>query len=358
MAKVIVGMSGGVDSAVAALLMKKAGHDVTGITLRTWEASDGSVSRCCEIDDAREAARILDIPYYTFNCLADFEKHVTGPFIREYVSGRTPNPCIPCNRDVKWARMLQVAKILQADLVATGHYASVVRLANGRFTVKKALHTEKDQSYMLSRLTQQQLAVTLLPLGELSKQEVRQIAAEAGLPVAAKRDSQEICFVPDGDYAGYIEKNADTPVPGEGCFVDADGNVLGKHRGIIRYTVGQRRGLGIAMGHPVFVSRICPERNEVELGDEESLYTRSVQCEELCFMSIPALPESEAVNCKVKVRYHHPPQEASITADGKDRALLLFREGVRAPAPGQTAVFYDENDCVIGCGTITDRIIG
>lgn len=354
MSKVIVGMSGGVDSAAAAYLLKKAGYDVTGVTLRTWIASDGTESRCCEIDDAREVARKLDIPYYAFNCISDFQNYVITPFIDAYISGQTPNPCIRCNRFVKWERMLYYAKVLKADYVATGHYASVIRLEDGRYTVKKALHPEKDQSYMLYRLSQEQLAATLMPLGSLSKPEVRRIAEQAGLCVAAKRDSQEICFVPDGKYAKYIEDNTDTPLPGEGFFVNEEGERLGKHKGIIHYTVGQRKGLGLALGYPVYVKAIRPETNEVIIGDEQSLSRTSIFCGDLNYMSIPGLHTGEILNCRVKVRYHHSPQEAVVEAMGQDRVKVSFLTPVRAPAPGQSAVFYDQNDCVIGGGIILD----
>ena len=354
MSKVIVGMSGGVDSAAAAYLLKTAGYDVIGITLRTWIGADGTEGRCCEIDDARRVAWKLDIPYYAFNCIADFQEYVISPFIHAYISGQTPNPCIRCNRFVKWERMMYYAKVLEADYVATGHYASVIKLANGRYTVKKALHAEKDQSYMLYRLSQEQLAATLMPLGDMSKQEVRKIAEQAGLAVAAKRDSQEICFVPDGDYAGYIEKNADIPLPGEGFFVDEEGKRLGKHKGIIHYTVGQRKGLGIALGHPAYVQKLCPETNEVVIGEEPSLYRTSLICGDLNFMGIPELQTGEPLQCRVKVRYHHPPQEAVVEALGRNQVIVSFADPVKAPTPGQSAVFYDENDCVLGGGIILE----
>ena len=352
MAKIVVGLSGGVDSAVAAYLLKKAGHEVTGVTLRTWDSSDGEDSRCCEIDDARQVAEVLDIPFRTFNCTSDFREHVVEPFIREYLRGRTPNPCIVCNRHVKWERMLYMARVLQADLVATGHYASVVRLPNGRYTVKKAAHAEKDQTYMLYRLTQEQLAVTQMPLGGLSKPEVRKIAEQAGLPVASKRDSQEICFVPDGSYAEFIESNAGRRIPGEGFFVDESGRRLGTHRGIIHYTVGQRRGLGLAMGHHVYVKEIRPETDEVVICEEASLFTDTVICEDVCWMGIAGLTEGEDLPCSARIRYRHVPREAVLESLGAGRVRIRFRDPVRAPATGQSAVFYDDNDCVIGGGII------
>ncbi len=355
MAKVVVGLSGGVDSAVAAYLLKQAGHEVIGVTLRTWAASDEAESRCCEIDDARSVAGALDIPFHTFNCTSDFSEYVIAPFIREYLRGRTPNPCVVCNRAVKWERMLYVARVLQADFVATGHYASVVRLPSGRYSVKKAVHAEKDQTYMLYRLTQEQLAATLMPLGGLSKAEVRQIAARAGLPVADKKDSQEICFVPDGDYAEFIAAGAGVPLPGEGWFVDEDGRRLGRHKGIVHYTVGQRRGLGLATGHHVYVKETRPETNEVVVGDEQSLYAGSVVCEDVCWMSVPGLEDGDRLPCAARIRYRHEPQEAVLEALGSDRVRARFTDPVRAPAPGQSAVFYDADGCVIGGGIITNE---
>ncbi len=352
MAKIIVGMSGGVDSAAAAYLLKESGHEVIGLTLRTWRAADGTEGRCCEIDDARAVARKLGIPFFAFNCTSDFQKHVIAPFMEAYTCGLTPNPCIACNRYVKWDRMLYYAQVLRADFVATGHYAQVVKLENGRYTLKKALHAEKDQTYMLCRLTQQQLAATLLPLGQHTKPQVRRIAAQAGLPVAEKRDSQEICFVPDGSYAAYIERNAQTP--GEGRFVDEAGGILGMHKGVIHYTVGQRRGLGLALGRPMYVKKIRPDTNEIVLGDETSLYRSSLLCGDVNYMSIPDLRTGDRMRCAVKIRYRHPPQAAVLEAVGQNQVRIVFDDPVRAPAPGQAAVFYDENDCVIGGGTMID----
>ena len=352
MAKIIVGMSGGVDSAAAAYLLKEAGHEVIGLTLRTWRAADGTEGRCCEIDDARAVARTLGIPYYAFNCTSDFRRFVTEPFVEAYTCGLTPNPCIACNRHVKWERMLYYAQVLQADFVATGHYAQVVKLENGRYTLKTALHAGKDQTYMLCRLTQQQLAATIMPLGQYTKPQVRRIAAQAGLPVAEKRDSQELCFVPDGSYADYIAQNA--PTSGEGPFVDEAGAVLGRHRGVIHYTVGQRKGLGLALGRPMYVQKIRSDTNEIVLGDETSLYRGNILCGDVSYMSIPELRAGERMRCTVKIRYRHPPQAAAIEAAGENQVRILFDDPVRAPAPGQAAVFYDENDCVIGGGTIMD----
>ena len=236
--------------------------------------------------------------------------------------------------------------------MATGHYASIVRKPNGRYTVKKARHAEKDQTYMLYRLSQEQLAATVMPLGDLTKDQVREIAAQAGLPSAAKPDSQELCFVPDGNYAEYIEKQAGEKVPGEGFFVDGEGNILGKHRGIIHYTVGQRKGLGLPLGYPAYIWEIRADRNEIVVGDEASLYSKELCCGSLNFLSIPTPKAGEKIPCAVKVRYHHGAQAACLEMLDADRAKITFGEPVRAAAPGQSAVFYDEEDCVIGGGTI------
>ena len=352
MAKVIVGMSGGVDSAVAALLLKQAGHEVVGVTLRTWQSEDGQESRCCEIDDARETARILGIPYHVFNCTSDFENKVVRPFIDDYLHGRTPNPCVICNRAIKWERLLHAADVLQADYVATGHYASVVRLENGRYTVRKALHAEKDQAYMLYRLTQEQLARTLMPLGGYTKQAVRGLAAQAGIPTAAKPDSQEICFVTDGHYADFIREHTDASVPGEGNFVDENGKILGRHKGIIHYTVGQRKGLGVSLGVPAYIRKICADTNEIVLGTADETGCAAIACRDLNFMSIPAL--DAPLRCQVKIRYHHPGQSAALEMTGEDRLKVTFDAPVRSAAPGQSAVFYDDNGCLIGGGIIAE----
>ena len=347
MAKVIVGMSGGVDSAVAAYLLKEAGYEVIGMTLRT----DSREGRCCEIDDARRTARKLNIRYYAPNVIDVFDEKVRQPFFDAYLRGETPNPCIECNRNVKWERMLFYAAALEADFAATGHYASVVRLENGRYTVRQADHAEKDQTYMLYKLTQEQLAHTLMPLGKYSKAEVRRIAADAGLDVAQKQDSQEICFVTEGSYADYIMNDPGRTVPGEGNFISEDGTILGRHKGIIHYTVGQRRGL-IAAGYPIYVKEIKADTNEVVLGEEKSLYTSEIRCDRLNFLSIPGLMPGETIRARVKIRYHHTGEQAVILPDGDGNVRIIFDAPVRAATPGQSAVFYDEEDRVIGGGII------
>lgn len=353
MSKIIVGMTGGVDSAVAAYLLKKEGHEVVGVTLRTWNSDGMEESRCCEIDDARRIAGIIGIPYYAPNCISAFDRYVTEPFVKSYICGETPNPCVECNRFVKWDGMLHFAKVLGADQIATGHYAFVEKLQNGRYAARKGLNEKKDQSYMLYKLTQEQLSHTLMPLGALSKDEVRQIAFSAGLPVASKKDSQEICFVTEGKYFDYLKKFSDTSSSfEEGNFVDENGNILGTHKGIVRYTVGQRKGLGIALGRPMFVKEINAEKNEVVLSEENSLYTKVVFCEKNNFQSIPTLEKGQSISAFTKIRYHHFAQESVVEALEENILKITFSQPVRAAAPGQSAVFYDENGCVIGGGII------
>ena len=356
MKKVIIGMSGGVDSAVAAFLLKQAGYDVVGVTLRTWAGLEGQESRCCEIDDARETARTIGIPYHAFNCVSEFENKVVQPFVQDYLHGKTPNPCVVCNREIKWERLLYHADVLKADYVATGHYASVLRLENGRYTVRKASHSGKDQTYMLYRLRQDQLARTLMPLGDYSKAEVRKIAEEAGIRVASKPDSQEICFVTDGNYADFIIDHENGAVPGQGNYVDEEGNVLGRHKGIIHYTVGQRKGLGVAFGHPVYIKEIRADRNEIVLSGYEETYCKAIICRDLNFMSIPEPGEGETVRCQIKVRYRHSGQYGFLEKIDEDRYKVSFDQPVRFAAPGQSAVFYDDNDCLLGGGFISEVI--
>jgi len=347
-------MSGGVDSAVAAYLLKLEGHEVIGVTLRTWQSEDGTGSRCCEIDDARETARSLGIKYYAFNCIGEFEKYVVGPFVESYIGGFTPNPCVICNSKIKWEQLIYHADVLKADFIATGHYASVIRLENGRYTVKKALHAEKDQTYMLYRLTQRQLERTLMPLGNYSKAEVREIAKAAGLGVAGKKDSQEICFVTGGTYADFIEKNAQGRLLGEGYFLDENANILGRHKGIIHYTVGQRKGLGIPFDKPMFVKRINAETNEIVLAPYEDTGTDVLICKELNFLSINTPKPGDRFKCIVKIRSRHQGSAAEASVLDNGCLKVIFDECVRSAAPGQSAVFYDGGGCVIGGGVIAE----
>ena len=347
--KVVVGMSGGVDSAVAAWLLRREGCEVVGVTLRTWSGEE--TSRCCEIDAAAETAQALGIEFRSWNVVDDFNRKVIEPFVKDYRSGLTPNPCVECNRRVKWEWLVYIAGVLGADRVATGHYARLVRTSGGRFAVKRAADNGKDQSYMLYQLTQEQLAKTVFPLGEYSKAEVRRMAGEIGLEVAAKKDSQEICFAPSGDYAAYIEERTRSIAP-PGNFVDENGNVLGRHRGIIRYTVGQRRGLDLALGYPVYVKRIDAAKNEVVIGAAESLYAREIFCRDLNFMSREEPLPGEEISATVKIRYQHVGSAATLVKTDDGLVKVVFPEAVRASAPGQSAVFYDETGLVIGGGKI------
>ncbi len=353
MSRIIVGLSGGVDSAVTAYLLKLAGHEVIGVTLKTWLSETGEYSRCCEIDKARELADSLGIAYYVINCTGDFRELITEPFVEAYLSGETPNPCVICNRRIKWDKMLKAADSLGAELIATGHYANIERLKNGRLTVSQSLRSEKDQSYMLYRLTQQQLSRTVFPLGRLAKTEVRRIAKQAGLTSAESPDSQEICFVTEGNYTDFIEEHAARELPPEGDFTDENGNILGRHKGIYHYTVGQRKGLGISLGSRAFVKRINAENDRVILGDEASLYSREIVCRNAVFMGLPEPEAGGRFDAFVKIRYHSKAYKAAAEYLGDERLRITFEEPVRAAAPGQSAVLYDGKMRVLSGGIIT-----
>lgn len=354
--KVVVGMSGGVDSSVAAYLLKEQGYEVIGVTMQIWQDEEETVQEenggCCglsAVEDARRVAVSLDIPYYVMNFKKEFKENVMDYFVAEYLKGRTPNPCIACNRYVKWESLLKRSMEIGADYIATGHYAKITRLSNGRFAMQKSVTAAKDQTYALYNLTQHQLSHTLMPVGDYSKDEIRAIAEKIGLRTANKPDSQEICFIPDNDYAGFIDREAAGSVPPPGNFVLSDGTVIGQHRGITHYTVGQRKGLGIAMGRPVFVTEIRSDTNEVVIGSNEEVFGTTLYAENLNFMSIPDLEGEMGVTAKI--RYSHRGAPCNIKRVNEDRVVCQFHEPVRAITPGQAVVFYD-GDIVVGGGTI------
>lgn len=353
--KVVVGMSGGVDSSVAAWLLKEQGYDVIGVTMQIWQDEEPQIQQenggCCglsAVDDARRVAEQLEIPYYVMNFKQEFKTNVMDYFIREYLAGRTPNPCIACNRYVKWESLLQRSLEIGADFIATGHYARIDKLENGRYTLRTSATSSKDQTYALYNLTQEQLARTLMPVGAYTKEEIRAMAERIGLRTANKPDSQEICFVPDQDYAGFIDRATGKKVP-EGDFVDAAGNVLGRHKGITHYTIGQRKGLGLAMGRRVVVTKICPETNRVFIGENEDVFSNVLEADRINFMSVPDLPGKRQVTAKI--RYNHKGAPCFIEKVGEDRVRVTFPEPQRAITPGQAVVFYD-GEYVLGGGTI------
>lgn len=354
--KVVVGMSGGVDSSVAAYLLKEQGYDVIGVTMQIWqdesEMTQEENGGCCglsAVDDARRVAGMLEIPYYVMNFKKEFQKNVIDYFVDEYRKGRTPNPCIACNRYVKWESLLKRSMEIGADYIATGHYARISEYKNKRLTISKSVTAKKDQTYALYNLTQEQLKHTLLPVGEYEKDKIREIAKSAGLPVAIKPDSQEICFVPDNDYAGFIERETGEK-ESSGMFVLENKEVVGRHKGISHYTIGQRKGLNIALGHPVYVKEIKPDTNEVVLAkDEKSIFSNIVIADNLNYMGAEKF--EEGMEMTGKIRYSHRGEKCVVRECKDGKITLEFANPVRAVTPGQAVVLYD-GDYVLGGGTI------
>lgn len=355
MSKAIIAMSGGVDSSVAAYLTKAQGYDCIGVTMKLFHNEDIGVSRehsCCSLDDvedARSVARRLGIPYHVFNFSDRFRECVIDKFVRAYENGTTPNPCIDCNSYLKFDKLFQRARELGCEYVVTGHYARIEYDAHtGKYLLKKAVDDNKDQSYMLYTMTQEQLAHTLFPLGGLTKPEVRSIAEDYGLCNAHKHDSQDICFVQSGSYADFIRRYTGRSYP-EGSFIDASGNILGTHKGIIHYTVGQRKGLGISLQKPMYVCGINAADNTVVLGGERSLYSKEAEIGSFNWISA-IIPDRE-IRCKAKVRYRQQEQWATAVPLDNGNVRLVFDEPQRAIASGQAAVLY-VGDIVLGGGKI------
>lgn len=359
--KVVVGMSGGVDSSVAAYLLKEQGYEVIGVTMQIWQDEHNSCSGQQAVSDAKKVAEKLGIPHFVLDFRKEFKEYVMDYFVEEYLQGRTPNPCNVCNRYIKWEALLDRCKEFDADFVATGHYAQIMQLPNGRFVVKNSVTALKDQTYALYNLTQEQLSSTLMPVGAYTKDEIRAIAEKLELPIATKKDSQDICFIPDGDYGAFLEKVAGDRLPGSGKFVDKDGKVLGEHKGVTHYTIGQRRGLNIAAGHRIFVTDLRASSNEVVIGEHEELFSTELYCDKVNWMAVSGI--NAPCRCIGKIRYAHKGTPCVVepvvdsTDDGGKNAVgackykVTFDEPVRAITPGQSVVFYEE-DYVLGGGSI------
>lgn len=350
-------MSGGVDSSVAAYLLKEQGYDVIGVIMQIWQEDKEYEEReggCCSlsaVDDARRVADKIGIPFYVLNFRDSFKKNVIDYFIDEYMEGKTPNPCIACNKYLKFDELLKKAQGIGADYIATGHYAKIEE-HNGRYILVKSDDDKKDQTYALYNMTQEQLAHTLMPCGEYTKDRIREIAKEIGLDVHNKKDSEEICFISDNNHGKYISEAMPGKVK-QGNFVDKDGNILGKHKGIVYYTIGQRKGLGLAMGRPVFVTDINPLTNEVVVGAEEDIFKTDLICKDINFIAFDNLDKS--LELKAKIRYSAKLATATITPLENGKVRVSFKEKQRAITKGQSVVFYLD-DLVVGGGIIESLV--
>ncbi|MCQ2498759.1 MAG: tRNA 2-thiouridine(34) synthase MnmA [Lachnospiraceae bacterium] len=351
--KALIAMSGGVDSSIAAKLMKDAGYECIGCTMKLYDNEDVGISKghtCCSLDDvedARNVAAANGMPYYVLNFKDGFSECVVRRFVDAYENGRTPNPCIDCNRFMKFDKLFYKAKELGCDYVVTGHYARIEQ-SGDKYILKKGLDDTKDQSYVLYSMTQEQLKHTLFPIGNLRKTEVREIAEANSFINANKPDSQDICFVPDGDYATFIKRHTGKDYR-HGKFIDLEGNVLGEHKGIINYTIGQRKGLGIAYKEPLYVVDIRPDENVVILGNDKALFSTTFEAGDFNWIS-SEVPKGE-IECRVKVRYRQKEQPARVIPLNDNKVRIEFRFPPRAITKGQAAVLYD-GDVVLGGGTI------
>lgn len=348
-------MSGGLDSSVSAILLREQGYDLVGITMKTWDYASSGGSRketgCCSLDsinDARILAVNLGFPHYVLDLREEFQEHIISNFIDEYMHGRTPNPCVLCNSYVKWDALLKKADQLKCDYIATGHYAAV-REENGRYVLSKGIDSKKDQSYVLYGISQENLGRTLLPLGGYHKSEIREIAKDRGFEfLANKSESFEICFIPDNDYRGFLKRNVEnleTEVAG-GDFVDKEGNVLGQHKGYPFYTIGQRKGLEIALGEPAYVSQIDADTNTVVIGKRDDLLTNHLQIKDVNFVKYNLIdPDQELM---IKIRYHDSGVKCKVKQIGSSLLMVELLSPASAVTPGQSAVIYEGNDVVAG----------